>query len=85
MKILTNEDLPALVSIIREVTHRRVMVLNELGYFRFPVLVILRDRRVIATVRIGGGKIFSTHCIPGFDMHFNSSPLADPWNWQILI
>jgi hypothetical protein len=92
MKILTNEDLPALASIIREATHRKVMILNRkvtilsgFGYFILPVLVILRNHRVINRVRISDGKIFSTNLIRGFDMHFNSSHLVDPWNWQILI
>jgi hypothetical protein len=92
MKILTNKDLPILAEIIREVTHKEVMILNKFRYLiftflaiSFPVLVILKNRRVIAAVQISDGKVFSTKPIRGFDMDFNSSHVVDPWNWQILI
>lgn len=78
MKILTNEDLPALASIIREVTHRKVVV-------GFQFLHLQRNHKDICIVTIDNGKVFSTNLIRGFDMHFNSSHLVDPWNWRILI
>jgi hypothetical protein len=76
MKPLTQKDLPALASLIRQSSHRRVVVFNS-------HLSIVREGKFFADVKIENGKALSTDIISGFDM--KSCHKQNSWPWEIVI
>jgi N-acetylglutamate synthase-like GNAT family acetyltransferase len=78
MKILTWADLPALASIIREATHRKVMVGVQFLHVR-------RNEKDFSIVTISNGNVLATQKIPSFTMKSIKTSLSTPFQYQILI
>jgi len=80
MKPLTQKDIPALASLIRQATHMRVLVSNT-------YLKIFRKGRLFTVVVFIDGKVWASKKIPGIPMkqEYVYHPINHAWCWEIVI
>jgi len=80
MKALTQRDLPVLAEIIREATHRKVIVFSD-------HLDIMRNNEIFASIAIRGDRVLATKKIPALSMEEKRAynPKEQSLDWLILI
>jgi hypothetical protein len=77
MKPLTRKDLPALASLIRWTTHRKVEICKNFLFIR-------RGDKIITDVVIRNGQALASDIIPGFIMK-SCHGFITQWIWEIVI